>query len=231
MNISTIFESKMLKKTFLNPTTIEITFEKPKNFDFTAGQFVQFFIETPEEELKRSYSICSTPEEEHLSLCITLVEGGKGSNYFKNLEEGDTLKFTEAKGHFLAKETDSKQIFIATGAGIAPIYSMMKSLLKRKYPHEIFLLFGVRSEENLFWQEKLEELKENYSNFNFLTTLSQAQSDNWDGEKGRVTAHIENYFDKNANFFLCGSAAMITETRKMIIDLGADAKSIHFEMF
>ncbi|PLX28491.1 hypothetical protein C0581_01945 [Candidatus Parcubacteria bacterium] len=223
------FKSKITQKTELTHNVLELKIEKPQDFTFDAGQFIQVVIEQDGKEVLRSYSISSTPDKDHIGLCVKLLDNGLGSNVFKTCREGDEIKFKKANGKFIVQNTNNDLFFIATGAGLAPIMSMIENELKKGSEKQLHLLFGVQHETDIFWQERLKNLAQNHNNFTYDITLSKPE-DSWKGLGGRVSAHIPEEVS-NSDFYLCGSPAMVTDVRKILIDNGKDVKDIHFEVF
>jgi len=224
------FETKLISKKNIATNTLELVFEKPGSFSFEPGQFVQFQIPDENNSVLRSYSIASSPTNNNITVYVKLLENGKASSYFKKIEPGDKLTFGEALGKFVYHPGKEKYYYIATGVGLAPILSMIKTQLEEKKTTEkIKLLFGVRNEEFLFCLDQLNSWQKNHKNFNFEITLSQA-SKSWSGLKGRVVEHLPQEV-KNTQFYLCGSVEMVKEVRQILIDKGVDSKDILFEMF
>jgi len=225
----TRYKSNIIKKEYLNSDTILLQLEKPKNYDFKPGQFLQTIFP----EGKRSYSIFSKPSDKTLNLCIKLFAGGLASEIFKRIEVGEKITISETMGHFIITEEDVERTYCATGSGLAPIVSMIKTALE-DYGHQsrMYLIFGLRHEENIFYQEEIEKLAKKYDNFHFDITLSQP-NENWQGMSGRITAHLPEKVlnKKNNHFYLCGSPEMVKDVRKLLIENGVEVKNIKFEIF
>jgi ferredoxin-NADP reductase len=226
------FSSKLSKKKQLAGETYEFHFDKPTGFQFLAGQFLQFCIPQNEKITLRSYSLSSTPSDPSLEFCVKFLEGGIASNYLKNMNIGDSLDFQGPRGLFVHKENGTALSLIATGTGIAPIMGIIRDELKnKKNTQEVRLLFGVRSEEDVFWLDRFENLKKQYPNFVYNVSLSQPKVDgSWVGLRGRVTEHILHHLVSH-KFYLCGNAAMVKDVRAILLENGVDMKAIHFEIF
>jgi ferredoxin-NADP reductase len=222
---SKFFTVRLLKKQIIAQNIWELQFEKPAGFVFKAGQFVQFRILNSDEVVLRSYSISSAPTANYLEFCIKYLPDGKASHFFDTLGIGHTATFSEPKGLFaLPKEIEVKKHFIATGTGFAPIMAMLEDNVLG----ESNLLFGVRTEEDLFWLERLNKLKEKKADFIYRLTLSRP-SENWTGLKGRVSDYLE--FDLGAHYFICGNVEMVKDVRGWLLGKGLNTKNMHFEIF
>jgi NAD(P)H-flavin reductase len=201
-----------------------------KFVDFTPGQFAMVEVAP---NIKRAYSIASLPEDSgSLTFCVGTAPGGVGSKFFESLEIGDTLNLELPYGVFTVKSAEKPLLFVATGSGIAPFKAMVPDLLANRFDRPVDLLFGVRSEADLFYAEFFANLAAQYSNFRFLATLSQP-TDAWTGSAGRVTAILEecggDYI--NSQVYICGSKEMIMDVRKVLMAKGLPALSMKFEIF
>ncbi|MFH0857403.1 MAG: FAD-dependent oxidoreductase [Candidatus Magasanikbacteria bacterium] len=224
------FVTRLLDKKQLTEDVFEFTLEKPKNFTYEAGQFIQIYIPNQEKKITRSYSLCSLPDYDTLCLTIKIIPEGIGSNYLKNLQIHDEIKISEASGNFLLKNTNDPAIFFATGVGIAPILPMIQTFVKNNTLTPVQLVFGVRHEQDIFYKEILEKLKNEYTNFTYTITLSQHEEEN-EYIQGRVTEHVASLIQGNANYYFCGSPAMILDIRKILVQNNIPLSQIHFEMF
>jgi ferredoxin-NADP reductase len=229
--MSQTYTINLLSKKIIAHDMLELVFSRPENFTFKAGQFVQFFIpQELGEVLLRSYSISSHPEADQLEFCVKLIPQGKGSTFFNKLELLQQATLRGPEGRFVClPEQSSDKIFIATGAGLAPIMSMVSNEVENEKSKQIYLLFGVRTEEDIFWLERFEHLKSEYENFDFNITLSRPL-ESWQGWKGRVTEHLPEVKEV-ANYYLCGSLGMVKDVRTFLVAQGVQMKNIHFEIF
>ncbi len=231
MEIQT-FITTLSEKKEIADNVLELRFEKPEGFEYQAGQFVQFFIPGEEKSTPRSYSISSTPKDDYLEFCVKILEGGLASSHFSSMNVGDTLEMRGPRGRFILNPEASSHMFLATGAGLAPIMGMLLEELKNNGSQKpVSLLFGVRSEKDVFWTERLDELKKVHENFSYTLCLSKPEDiESCNAVEGRVTGHLPESFD-GVHVYLCGSGEMVMEVRKAAIERGADAKAIHFEIF
>lgn len=223
-------KTTLLEKREIANEVLEIRLIKPKNFNFLAGQFIQIHIQKEDKKIFRSYSISSKPTDEYIALCIKLYENGVGSELFRNVHPNEEITFKGPMGRFTHNIQNEDLYFIATGVGLAPIMGIIRDELENKKNHnKIHLLFGVRNEKNIFWIDKLDELQKNYPNFTYTLTISQPE-DSWTGLRGRVTEHIKEN-TSNLHAYLCGSAEMVKDVRKMLTIRGTEVNKIHFEIF
>ncbi len=213
----------------LAPSVIQLRTDKPIGFEFDAGEFVRFVVASDDKEDLRAYSICSKPKDDYLEFLIKLIRGGVASEMIRRLSVGDDLTFEGPMGRFKYQDDGSVHYFIATGVGIAPIMSIIRHQFEnRKNDDSAHLLFGLRSEQDLFWEDRLMALQDENKNFTYKLTLSQS-SLHWSGMTGRVTRHMPA--SPEASYYLCGSGAMVQEARSLLIEKKVDTRRIHFEIF
>lgn len=216
-------------KRFIARDILELRFNKPPDFDFRAGQFVQFAVADKDQTVWRSYSISSSPDKDYLEFCTKLIPGGKASDKFTDLAAGETAMISLARGVFVLDSEDNPIVLVATGTGIAPLAAMLDERLPRT-KSAIHLIFGVRAEADIFWRERFVNLTHLYPNFNFILTLSNSSVD-WSGKRGRVTDYLEKISIPGAHYYLCGNVEMVKDARQILLQKSVDTKSIHFEIY
>jgi len=204
-------------------------------FAFQSGQYVMLVKAAEADEKKptiRAYSIASSPKNsDTFSVIVNCVEGGRFTPWLFSLKAGDVVPVRGPKVHFvLTDQADKEFFFIATGTGIGPFRSMILDLLSRNSIQKITLLWGLRSERDLYLQEELADLSKGHSSFTAITTLSRPAG-NWRGKVGRVTAYLANELESvdGKEFYLCGNGDMIKEVKEI---LGAKGPcDIHYEKY
>lgn len=216
-------------KRFIARDILELEFFKPAGFNFLAGQFVQFKIPENNSFVLRSFSICSSPAEDALLFCTKVLPGGVASALFCSLAEGETIEISPATGQFVCRpEHAPRKIFIAAGTGLAPIRGMIADRFGS--PDSLHLLFGVRSEPDIFWDEEFKALQAQFPNFYYQLTLSRP-SDTWAGARGRVSAHLPALINPAAEYYICGSLEMVKDVRQILLEHKIGSSQIHFEIF
>jgi len=219
----------------LTPTVFEIGYETDKPLSFVGGQFISIIIPgvgPNGKDLRRAYSIASSPEMRPLELCIKLVEGGPGTQYLFRLRPGDTFKALAAYGDFVYKPKQGCGVcFISTGTGIAPFRSIVLSEhYKNNPPIQAHCLFGVRTEDELVYEEAFAGVP----NLKFIPTVSQPKG-SWKGFLGRVTHYLSTldatYPWLETEFYLCGNGSMIQEVKTFLSNKGVPKGSVHQEIY
>jgi CDP-4-dehydro-6-deoxyglucose reductase, E3 len=200
---------------------IELSLDEPSDIAFAAGQFVSFQIPSSglRYPLTRPYSIVSPPSvRAAVTLLFNLVPEGPGSSFLYALRLGDAVRFQGPAGMFVVREAaDRDLLLVATGTGIAPLRSILLARLEQPGGGRISLVWGLRSERDLYYQDELRGLAAQYPRFSFVTTLSRP-SDEWTGERGRVQRIVEERVDSTDGLavYLCGSSGMIKAVTDII---------------
>jgi ferredoxin--NADP+ reductase len=178
---------------------------KPKEgelFSFAPGQYVTLGLNVGDEFVARAYSIASSPyQRDFLELYINVVEEGQFTPPLFKLNEGDELYYMGPKGIFTLKKTQAKHLFfIATGTGLAPYISMVRTMFKdwrAGKPHDrvITLVHGVRHSQDLGYRDELAAIARNKGfDFVYIPMVSRPNEDpSWTHEfgRGRITELIK----------------------------------------
>ena len=219
----------------LSPSTknfrLDIIDEKiKKEFNFMPGQFIIIDFEDVNEEgikgiIKRSFSITSAPEDKnYIDLCIKLTPDGKITPKLFEMDIGNVLDCAGAYGNFFYQHAEGREvIFIAGGAGIAPIRSMIRHLSKTKIEKFATLFFSFRGSEQFLYKTELEEYQTKHSNkFRLITTNTDMDEKEWDGLYGRMQEHLPVFISNtdNKDVYICGPPEFVTEIVNKLMYLG-----------
>jgi len=238
---------KLTIKDIRNETTecISISFDIPEElkgiFKYVHGQNITLKTFINEEEIRRSYSICSAPYENELRVAIKKVEGGKFSSFARSLKKNDVLEILPPTGKFYTELNPSakkKYIAFAAGSGITPVISIIKTTLSTEPLSSFTLVYGNKNRGTIIFKEELEAIKNRYMNrFVLHHILSREQTDA-EINHGRITAEkcdalSEKLIDiKNMDeFFICGPEQLIFSVRDWLEKNNIERKKIHFELF
>lgn len=206
---------------------------------FQAGQTVMFKVQGVNPDsigVNRSMSIASPPSENKgILMCHDTSPMGPFSLWTIHANIGDTIEILGPLGIFtLNKESPRNKILIATGTGIAPFRSMLLDVFSNHEPstihYELMLYWGLRRETDIYWDDEFTDLAKRFPNFHYYLTLSQPQP-SWEGHRGRVTAHLDEIIDPNAEYYLCGSSGMIGEVKQKLLDAHVPSEQIKNEAF
>ena len=224
---------------------VSITFEVPNNlkneYVFKAGQYITLKTTVDGNEVRRDYSLCSSPKSGDLKVAIKEVVDGTFSAYAnKTLKFGDVLDVAPPKGRFTFEPNDSKTkniALFAAGSGITPILSIIKCALEEEVYSKVILIYGNKTPKDTMFLNEFLELQHQYKErFSIKFVFSQANEDN--AIFGRIEKSTVNYVIKNEHkhvvvdaFYLCGPEAMIHTVKDVLTEHEIDENNIHFELF
>ena len=221
---------------------VSITFAIPKNlktdFNFIAGQYITLKTKLNDKEIRRGYSICSSPKDLDITIAIKKVKGGNFSVYATTKLTNDVVfDVSKPEGNFTLKTDNTNHknyLAFAAGSGITPIMAMIKDVLITEPNSTFTLIFGNKTQEETLFFEELESLKKRYSQLKIQYLFSKEQPK--DSLFGRIDASIVNYILKKYalkfdEVYLCGPEPMILTIKKPLLTKNFDKKNIHFELF
>ena len=215
---------------------LEFEVKGASRFGFVAGQWLSVKQTRPDgEEITRAYSIASPPDGNRFALCLNRVQDGFMSNYLCDLEVGGEISGQGPFGNFILRPPLRDTIFIATGTGIAPYRSMLQWLFADPSRHQekvFWLVFGSRSEKDIYYHDEFLCLATEHKNFDYLPTLSRGSS-SWKGLRGYVQEHVAGIVNGRTDMhaYICGLDKMVSLNRELLKSLGWDRKSILYEKY
>ena len=186
--------------------------------NFMAGQHILIGLEGSSE--LREYSVYSGEKDDFLEILVKEVETGMVSKQLKKLKVGDPVQVESAVGFFRInkEDIDKKLLFIASGTGIAPFHSFIKS-----YPGiNHTLLHGIRYSNEAYESESFED-------FRYISCVSKDQKGVF---HGRVTDYLKkNSIEADTLVYLCGNSDMILECKDLLEEQGISNESIYTEVY
>ena len=233
---------KIIRET---PDAVAITFQVPDelkdSFRFREGQYLTIKKEFAGEEIRRSYSICSAPYEQSLTVAIKKVPGGKFSSFaVDELTEKDSLDLMSPAGNFYARTasvSNPHYLAIAAGSGITPIMAIVKHVLHTQPDSHFTLVYGNQHRGSIIFFEALEDLKNKYMNrLTLMHVLSREKTDadifhgRIDGNKLNELSALIDYSNIQSAY-LCGPEEMIFNAKAALEAKGISSSNIHFELF
>ncbi len=209
---------KVISVRNLTASTFVVQFER-LNIQFQTGQFVM--LRTPGSLENREYSVYSGENDDFLEVLVREVEGGKVSGKLKKLRPGAEIDVTGPFGFFKfnpEKYTSKKFLFVATGTGISPFHSFVRTFPELDYQ----LVHGVRLKEEAYEHADYQKEK---------VTLCLSGDDGGDFY-GRVTDFLfTQRIDIETNCFLCGNSEMIYEVFDILTGKGIPVSNIYSEVY
>lgn len=241
--------------------TVSVTFDIPQelkdSFQYIQGQYLTLQFTLNGKEVRRAYSMSSSPIEDDVTVTVKRVEGGLVSNHINdNLKVGTIVEVCEPLGEFyipIKAENRRTYYLFAAGSGITPIMSILKTVLEQEPQSTVFLAYGNKSEETIIFKEELDILEKRYSGQliveHILSQPIQKKASglgswfkkptiSWSGKRGRVTGRNLDLFlaeneprTKDIAYFICGPGTMIEEVKAQLLTKGCTEKDICIESF
>jgi ring-1,2-phenylacetyl-CoA epoxidase subunit PaaE len=225
---------------------VSLTFAIPKeleeDYGFAPGQYLTLRTTMDGEEVRRSYSICSGPDDGELRIAVKKVDGGAFSSWAADeLKSGDELDVMTPTGRFgIAHAPERARVYVgfAAGSGITPVLSIVKGVLAREPLSRFFLFYGNRSTGSMLFREALEEIKDHFmQRFSIFHVISGEEQDipilhgRLDGEKVRVLLRSLVPAASVDHVFICGPTGMSEDIEATCRDIGIAGDRIHVERF
>lgn len=223
-----------------------VSFDIPKElkeiFFYRQGQYLTFKTKINGEEVRRSYSLCSSPIDEEWKVAIKKIEDGRFSTFANDvLKEGDELEVMPPNGRFYCEiepGKGKKYVAFAAGSGITPIHSIIKTHLSKEESATFSLFYQNRSVQSIILREEIEGLKNRFfGRFELYHFLTQEERDSplFNGRINKekldeINEKVSDFREVD-EFFICGPTEMIFMIRDYLIAKGVDEKKIHFELF
>jgi NAD(P)H-flavin reductase/ferredoxin len=196
---------------------------------FSAGQYAQVEFAPG---LSRHYSMASTPAEPELMFHIRHMPGGRTSSHVATqLKAGDKVKVSGPLGvSYLRDNHRGPVLLVAGGSGLAPIQSILYSLLERGHEAPVTLYFGVRSERDLYHEGLLKDLAAQHPNFNYQVVLSEQI-----GARGRRYGLVHEAIDlpipADVMAYLAGPPVMVEAATALLAAHGVTPRQVHADAF
>ena len=212
----TVFEIEKVR--VLTPSTYVLRFSR-NDMKFTPGQHLVLGL--PGSDQLREYSIYSGVRDPFLEVLIKEVDEGMVSKQLKQIRLGDPVEVRGPYGFFMANapgQGSRKLLFIASGTGIAPFHSFVKSNPVSEYR----LIHGVRSMEEAYDAGEYDPKK-------LVVCTSR---DTRGSFKGRLTDYLQQAeIDTEAVAYLCGNSEMIYEAMEILQQRGIPQRHLFTEVY
>jgi propane monooxygenase reductase component len=209
---------------------------EPKEIKFFPGQYMDITI--PGTDASRSFSMANTTSRDSglLEFVIKVYPDGLFSHFLDTqLAVGDRLDITGPFGVFTLRESDEAElIFLGGGAGMAPILSLLRSMVERGIQRKATYYYGARRRRDLCFEAELRALEESLPSFRYVPALSEpADEDGWDGEVGLITDVVKRHEQdlRNAHAYVCGPPPMVEAAMPLLTTLGVPEKRIYYDKF
>lgn len=216
-------------------------------FHFSAGQYLTVKSEKFGDQVRRSYSLCSGPDEGECRIAVKKIDGGQFSGFIhEELKAGDILHVLPPMGNFTprynrpgeSEPSKKTYVLVAAGSGITPMMSIIKGVLKKEPNSDVVLIYGNRHKSSVIFKEQLYALKnKNMQRFSIYYVFTQEKMEA-EILNGRINGAKIHYFLRHvldpgsiSEVFICGPEEMMHETKSAFIDGGIAPENVHVELF
>jgi ring-1,2-phenylacetyl-CoA epoxidase subunit PaaE len=227
--------------------TVSISLDVPVDlteaFRFAPGQFLTFRIDGPDgKPVNRSYSICSALDDGELRVVVKRLAGGVfGERAHTTMKVGDVLDTLAPLGRFTVPMDVTHRkayLLVAAGSGIAPVMSLLRSLLASEPASRWTLVYGNRGPSSVIFREELSDLKDRYLDRLQIVHIFSREDQSTPLLNGRISADKLRELGKELidiagydEAFVCGPESMTLEVRDALIELGVDTSHVHLELY
>ena len=226
--------------------SVAVTFEVPAalrdTFRHVPGQHLVLRADLGGEDVRRSYSICTSPDCGELKVAIKRIPDGVFSTWATTeLADGDTIEAMAPIGEFGYQPDPSRvgsYAAFAAGSGITPVLSILTSILETEPESRCTLVYGNRRVGSIMFLEELEGLKNRYpERFQVVHVLSREPHEiplfegRIDADKIRNLAGSLLPVAGIDAWFLCGPLDMVETAQATLAELGVPDERINYELF
>jgi ferredoxin-NADP reductase len=213
---------------------------------FEPGQHLTFQLNIPDQPkpVIRCYSLSDAPDGgnqyrvtircQRAPRDETEIPDGLASSYFHDvLQEGDTVDLKAPNGRFCLDIQDTRPVvLIAGGIGVTPLISMLNAIVAGQKRRKVWLFYGMRSRAHFAFEEHLGKIENTYRDFTMHVRYSRPSKPDA-GLRGRISIDLvkEKLPSRNCVFYICGTAAMMSDITQGLRDWGVPDSDIHFEAF
>ncbi|MES2064442.1 MAG: ferredoxin--NADP reductase [Bacteroidota bacterium] len=202
---------------------------------YKAGQFITLVFNHHNQEVRRSYSLSSSPDDERMAITVKRISNGEISRFLlTKVNVGDILNAVEPAGVFAVKEYASPKdiLFFAAGSGITPVFSQLKYILNRPGESKLHLIYSSQSPETILFNNELNELLASYPDRFNITHLLSSDANRLTNIRVEQLVNEQLLFPKaKAEFYLCGPFVYMRMIRLTLLYMGIEAQQIHKENF
>jgi ferredoxin-NADP reductase len=235
------YQSALLGRTEVAEGTMAFQFEKPNNFTFKAGQYIDLTLSGsqpqlgPSHGMTHTFSIASSPSDKDL-IVTTRMRNTAFKRTISTLPIGSRARIEGPMGSFtLHNNTARPAVFLAGGIGIAPFLSMLSYATEEKLRHPIVLFYANRYLEDAAFIDALWKLERANPRFRFVPTLTRVSNNNgWKGKTGRISSEMlltHVGILRGPIYYIAGPPTMVAAALRTLSEVGVDEDDIRTEEF
>ena len=229
--MSTSYDVRLLHKKEVAEGTMEFTIEKPKGFEYRAGQFGDLVLPPStgldDSNNKHGFSFVSAPFEDTLRMATRMRASSRYKQAAAKVPEGTMVKLLALWGDFTLQKNDQiPAVFLIGGIGITPVRSIIAQATHDHTNHKITLIYSNRTHAQAAYADELAQLAKANENFTFVPVYSDAEGF---VNADTVRRHVPDI--GAPRYYLAGPEVMVKAMRKLLIEVGADEDNIKTEEF
>jgi ferredoxin-NADP reductase len=234
------FLAKLRERREVAERTMAFCFEKPANFTFIPGQFVDITLQNPRETDSegntRGFSIASAPYEDFIMVATRLRETAF-KRVLSEVPLGTEVKIEGPFGNLRLHNDQSRAAVILTGGiGITPFRSILLNAAMNNLPHRILLFYANRRPEDAAFLDELKQLELKNQHFQLIACMTEIEKSSrpWSGELGRISPQLLAKYTKGLTspvYYVTGPPSMVHAMHTMLLDSGVDDDNIRIEEF
>jgi ferredoxin-NADP reductase len=206
-----------------------------KKVKYVAGQFVTLVFTHHDEEIRRSYSLSSSPDEEFLAITIKRIANGEISRFMlTKVKPGDIINAVEPAGRFtILNFQDQKDIILfAAGSGVVPMFSQLKYILSRAGESCITLIYSSNDQSAVLFADELDKLQSQHPGRLKIIHLLSTEGKRLNNITVEQLVKQNLHFDlSKAEFYLCGPFVYMRMVRLTLLYMGLERRQIRKENF
>ena len=200
--------------------------------EFSAGQYAKVIFAN---NVEKYYSIASLPGDTSIEFHIRRSGDGGSSSHFvlDALSIGDPVTVTAPMGNsYFRADHEGPILCVAGGSGMAPIRCIAETAIARGDGRDVHLYFGVRDEQDIYFEKRFSALTEEHAHFHFTPVLSEASSKT-DRRTGFVHEAIEDDLPSFDGWkaYLCGPPIMVDSVTKLLKERGVHEDDIYADAY
>jgi ferredoxin-NADP reductase len=208
-------------------------FSRTNSLNYKAGQFMFVTLKIGEQEMRKPFSISSSPTEEDYIEFTKKLTGHPFSNMLDALKVGDPVTIDAPFGNFTFEGEFERIGLLSGGVGITPLRSICRFCTDVRLNTKVTLLYGNRTEADIVFRQELEQMRRQNSNLKVVFTLSEPGG-NWKGYAGNIDAEmvkkeIPEYSE--TVFYMCGPPAMVQAMEDLLKALNVSVENVKKENF
>lgn len=206
-----------------------------RKINYIAGQFITLVFTHHDEEIRRSYSLSSSPDEELLAITVKRITNGEISRFMlTKVKPGDIINAVEPAGRFTITNFQEQKdiVLFAAGSGVVPIFSQLKYILARDGGSHITLIYSSQDQASILFADELDALQAKHPDRLQIIHLLSSEGNRLNNiSVEKLVKQNTHYSLDKAGFYLCGPFVYMRMVRLTLLYMGLENAQIRKENF